>query len=265
MHNVVISGASITDDIAWPTWKTFTENRYVISCRNMSAKGIGNKTILIRAFYECLKADNPFPVVMLTNMDKWDWYVPNEDAKYKFIGEKHTITPLNDNDNLGVWATGSWFPLDKEEYKSTFYNQDYHTLENIIMIQWFKTQCEGRGWPYLILFDSPIFEYFEQELNVASHDTLRCGYNKLTSSPIVKPIFDSLDISEIYVPGLIGYAEENHLPWRSEKIKAHPGSLVHYLYAVEHVFPKLDKFFDVKVDNQLENAKVMQKLWNKTS
>ena len=260
MHTVIVGGASITDDIVFPTWKTYISRRYNINLVNTAIKGIGNKTILLRTYNTCLQYENPLPVIMLTSMDKWDWYMPNQEAYEKFKNEKHPITPLNDKDHLGVWATGSWFPLIKEEYLQKFYNQDYNTLENLIFVQWFVNQCVNNNWPYIILFDSPIYDHYEQEVN--NLDTLELNTDRVVKNSIVEPVYKNLEIENLYRHGLIGYAQENGLPWKGHQYNPHPGSLIHYKFSCEHIFPILDDMFPVILEDDHSHATKMQKLWD---
>jgi len=39
------------------------------------------------------------------------------------------------------------------------------------------------------------------------------------------------------------------------------GSIAHHLFAEQYIFPKLDKFLNIKNHNTFMNAKKMNKLW----
>ena len=53
---VIIGGASITNDSAWPTWATWVQRRYALkNVINVSAKGMGNEAILIKAAHAALQ------------------------------------------------------------------------------------------------------------------------------------------------------------------------------------------------------------------
>jgi hypothetical protein len=265
-YHVIFGGASITDDTAWPTWKSYCVDRYQLkNYSDLSKKGIGNKTIISRCFYEAKKHKNPLIILMLTSFDKWDWYLPDIDSVKIYQNEKHSVTKLCDKDPIGVWGTGSHFPLDKEYYKKKFFNQEFNALENLIYISWFIGICKKNNWNLLLYLDSPIFDYYEFEINNLSY--LGTEYDKkiIKNSFLLEKIYDEIKDNIIYSPGLIGFSNIHNLEWKHKKFNGHPGSLVHYLFSQEHIFPYCDNFLDKKFDIDINSVKKDQSLWVKTN
>ena len=254
MWDLIISGGSITHG-GWPTWKDFVSERYNITPINLACKGQGNEVIATKAILESQKYNNPIIAVMFTNVDKWDWYVQDLKVLKKLTKEKHTPQPVHNNDSGGYWSTGSWFPLDKEYYLKNYYSIDYQIMHTCMQIHHLKIYCISKNIPCLILFDSPIFEYTEQELYLNIDPDLK---PKSLISPSTKPFTDLIGN---YDRGLIGFCSENNLPWYHPKYKPHPGSLAHYEYSMEYVFFELDKYFTVVNSDQSLIAKKMDKLW----
>jgi hypothetical protein len=257
-YSVIFSGASITNS-PWYTWKDFVIERYGIENPIENAyKGIGNEFIVNSTIQKCQEHENPFVIVMLTNIDKWDWYV-QDSAECTRINkyEKHTVRNLKGSVSIeGFWSTGSWFPGAKEYYKQHYYSQDYFafkTLQNIYCLQQF---CKSKKIPCLILFDSPILNCLEQNII-----TQNLTFMPLTDNDLCQVWKDEIDLSQIYQPGLIGYCDIRELEWFNHKFKAHPPSISHLEFSKEHVFPTLDRFFPIKKDNQEFLAKKFQKMF----
>ena len=263
-HTVIFGGASITDDLAWPTWKSYCEQRYGLEHSvNVANKGIGNKTILSRCYYAAKQVDNPLIVVMLTAFDKWDWYLPNHNAVEKYQQEKNKVIKIGNTDQLGVWGTGSHFPLEKQYYKENYFNQTFHTLENLIYINWFAQTCKQNNWQFRFLLDSPIFDYYEHEVNQAE-SVLANDNNIIKSSPLLDSPFQDIRQYFDYLNGIIGFACENKMPWKHTKFGAHPGSKIHYRFSEQHVFPLLDKYFEVHNSIDINEVDNEQKFWSKS-
>lgn len=249
---VIISGASITNDSAWPTWATWVKKRYEFkNVVDVSVKGLGNEAIILKAVYTALKFSNPLILVQLTNVDKWDWYVDDLTLIESINKEKHPITPIADFDSSGFWSTGSHFPVWKEYYKNNYYSLQYHVHKTLQQIQWLQLLTAKHKWTTIILFDSPVLSVIEDQIITGNLTKDQCIGNKLIDSTISKIIFDDIDFSDIYVPGLIGYACLNGMQWYSDRYKAHPGSLTHYYYAKDIVCSKLDTL--VEPINQFES------------
>lgn len=260
-HTVIISGSSITDSRAWPTWAYYVRKVFGWSdVVDTSIKGLGNEYILLRAIDQAKKAHNPFLLVQLTTTDKWDWYVDRKDLVEELSKEKHPLLPINKNKNCGFWSTGSHFPLHKEYYRENYYSQDYFVWKTLSMIQWFRGVCAKHNWKYYILFDSPIFAVTEEQLNqnLATYQEI----DSFLKSPLSSIAADLWDFDDVYMPGLIGYAKSKNLPWWSEKFKGHPGSLVHWYFSRDIVIPELQKHFVCKheIGDLLDEANTWQKL-----
>ena len=258
MKKLIISGGSIPHG-GWNTWKDFVVDRYNISeYHNLAKVGLGNESIINRAMIQASVVDNPIVIVMLTNIDKWDWYVNDCNILKQVNKERHTISPIHDGDEGGFWATGSHFPLFKEYYKKNYYTDVYqmiHTINGIIMLQGF---CSSRDIPLLILFDSPIFSCLEHELNenpmvIPTHDMLK--------SPTIKPYADLINGIDDF-RGLIGFCEDYDIPWYHPKFKGHPGSKAHHEFSKSRIFKWTDKFYNVVNPDQDAVADKMNKLWD---
>jgi len=60
-YHTIFGRASITNDTAWATWKSYCLERYSIDhFTDLSFKGISNKTIISKCFYEAKKKQKPF-------------------------------------------------------------------------------------------------------------------------------------------------------------------------------------------------------------
>ena len=263
-RSVIISGSSITDDTSWPTWATWVKNRYnpthFINC---GIKGTGNELILTNAVAEAKKHENPIVIVQLTNVDKWDWYIENPDLTKLLVHEKHSLIKLANEDNHGFWSTGSHFPKWKEYYKENYFSLEHSTFRTIQLIQWFQMLCQSQGWQHYIIFDSPILSVTENYLNTGNLTVEDCFSTKLVDNTLNKVLFEFVDTSDIYLPGIIGYAKLNNHPWYTQKNKGHPGSLVHYHYTKDILAPVLDRIVDPvqPFESFVDEATVYQRLF----
>lgn len=264
-RSIIVSGSSITDTTAWPTWATWVKHRYnPLDFVNCGVKGIGNELILIKAINEAKKHINPLIIVQLTNVDKWDWYVEDNRLTKLLTQEKHSLLTLSPSDSYGFWSTGSHFPKWKEYYKNNYFSLEYFTYRTMQLIMWFQQLCQQQKWQYYIIFDSPILSVTENYLNNGTLTTEECYSTNLLNNTLSKILVDLVDISNIYLPGIIGYAHLNMYPWFTEKIKGHPGSLVHYYYTKDIICPSLDRILEPKQDLSLvfNEAKTFQKLFD---
>jgi hypothetical protein len=237
-RTVVVAGSSITDCQAWPTWAHYVHRVFSWpDLIDVSAKGLGNEHILIRAVNQAKKSHDPFLLVQLTTIDKWDWYVDRSDLVNELSNQRHPLLHLSQDTTGGFWSTGSHFPLHKEYYRQNYYSHDYFVWRTLQLLQWFFGVCARNHWPYYVLFDSPIFAVTEAQLNQN-----QAGYDRVDSflqCPLASTITDLWELDQIYLPGLIGYAVEHGLPWWCEKFKGHPGSLTHYCFAKDIVMLNL--------------------------
>ena len=246
---VIVAGSSITTDTAWPTWASWLERRYQPNqLVNVSVKGMGNELILLRAVRAAQQCSTPMIVVQLTSVDKWDWHIENPKLINKINQEKHPIISLDANESHGFWSTGSHFPLWKQHYGEHYFGLEYNMFHTLLLIQWFQMLCDQQGWQYYILLDSPIFSVTEQQLNSGNLSDSECWAQTLTQNTLCQTIANTINLSNIYTPGLIGYAQLNRLPWYSNRFKGHPGSLTHYRFVKDIVAPVLDMTLAPKVD-----------------
>jgi hypothetical protein len=265
-RNIIIGGSSITETTAWPTWATWIYRRYQPSAFiNVGHKGLGNELILLKAVEQAKKYKDPLLIVQLTNVDKWDWYVEDPGLIDAINQEKHPIVNLHDDQNQGFWSTGSHFPKWKNYYKENYFSLTYFTYRTLQLIQWFQLLCRQQKWQYYIIFDSPIFSVTENYLNNGSLTDDECNSMQLVDTTLSKTVFDLLDTTDIYLPGIIGYAQLNDYPWYSQKGKGHPGSLIHYYYTRDIVCPILDQILTPIQDFEKfkDEAVVFQKLFEK--
>jgi hypothetical protein len=260
---VIISGASNTAGV-WPTWADIVQRSYAANFVNIGKKGLGNEAIILRALssaWSVKPQSNIVILIMLTTIDKWDWYIDSPDLLEKFNKEKHTITKLQYDSTGGFWCTGSWFPLEKELYYQNYYNEDYFTLKSLQMLSMFKQVCQQNNWKYHITFDSPIWSMTEKELT--QKKTVEFD-KKLIKTQLCQWLYNSSCASEnVYEPGLIGFLHQINHPWFSKTLGAHPGSLGHLLFTKEHVFPFLNNFLLsrhnlVSIEKEIH---LMNRLW----
>ncbi len=260
---VIIGGASNTNG-PWPTWSDIVKQRYHADWVDVSRKGLGNEAIMMKALHAASTqsaTDDIMIVVMLTSIDKWDWYVDRADLVARFRQEKHTVTQLSPDSPGGFWGTGSWFPLDKAYFKEHYYSQDYFTLRSLQLLFMFKQICEQKGWHYHIVYDGPIWSMTEQELNQGTPIDLS---NKLVGTELCKWMYDALDIESLtYTPGMIGFLDQNNLPWFSQTYGPHPGPLAHLAFAGSQLFPILDNRLPRNKDDEWIKQEIckMDALW----
>lgn len=248
VENLVISGASITDS-PWYTWADFLIESTGLPCQNFSSRGAGNEFIvasLIKNHHKITK--NSLVVVMLTSVDKFDWYV--EDYRFQRLQkEKHRPKPISDH--TGFWCTGSWFPEEKAQFKDTFYSYDYFCVKSLQQIVILNSLCHSKQCSLLILFDSPIWQYSEQTiLKIAKEnlDPYQCKYeDDLPYFDLWKPGFDP-NIINNFEHSLIGHCWINKLPWWNALKLHHPPSSSHY------------KYFDAVIKPALTNIVAMTSL-----
>lgn len=240
---VIISGSSITDDTVWPTWATWIKELYgLTNVGNFSVKGLGNKTIILKAIKAAMACDQPPLIILqLTSIDKWDWYVENPLIVETLKKEKHPILFLDAQDTHGFWCTGSHFPLWKEYYQEHYFSLTYQAFETLMMLQWFQGLCKLKNWSHQILFESPILSVTESQLNSGQLSKDDCISKKLIENVLCDTV--PIDLDGIYLPGLIGYACLENLSWFHDRYRSHPGSYVHYLFTKDVLSRSFDNFF----------------------
>lgn len=258
-QKVIFSGASITDS-PWYTWKDFVIARYGLTEFVCNAyKGVGNEFIVESTIYNYHKNPGSMVLVMLTNFDKWDWFVEDTclaDRINKY--EKHPVRALSGDASLqGYWSTGSWFPTYKKYFYENYYSQYYFikkTLKDLYILQKYFSDHSIK---HLILFDSPIIECEEQTLNTGVIKKIAVVEKDETLNYWISMI----DWNNIYRPGLIGFCIENDLKWYNVNFKGHPPSSSHLAFAEKHIFPFLDDVFPVVGKDLTCTMKIMERLW----
>jgi hypothetical protein len=259
----IVGGSSTTNDQSWPTWATWTKKRYdLIEFNDVSVKGLGNEVILLKTLQVAKQSPDPFLLVQLTSIDKWDWYVEDCELIKLLDNERHPAVRLNSTDDSGFWSTGSHFPRWKEYYYNNYFGVKYFTYKTLLNIHWFQLVCQKNNWQYYILFDSPILSVTENQLNTGKLDKTECLSTPLVENSLCQLIYDQIDWTNIYTPGIIGYACLNDLPWYTKRYKGHPGSLVHYKFFKDIIDPHLSQIIhsDKKIDDFLIEATKYQNL-----
>lgn len=262
MH-LILSGASNTNGL-WPTWADIIQERYDVECVNVGHKGLGNEAIILRALHTAWQHRSQrdlIIVMMLTSVDKWDWYVDDPNLILKFEKEKHTITRLSKSAPGGFWSTGSWFPLDKEDFKKKYYSQDYFVLRSLQLIATFKSICQQQNWQYCIMFDSPVWSMTEQEL--IKNTPIRNDH-ALIKTELCEWLYQSAQINQdIYEPGLIGFLDHESIPWFSNKFGPHPSPKAHLLFAKTYLYRRLDLVLKQRRDDDYIETMIekMNTLW----
>lgn len=261
---VIISGASNTKS-PWPTWADFVDEYYKCNTVNVSKKGMGNEAIITTALHAAKKhaeySNDITVLIMLTNVDKWDWYVDDLKLAQKLDQEKHNITRLNPDALKGFWCTGSYFPLDKELFKKHYYSEEYFSFKSLQLINMFQHICKTQNWKYHIIYDSPIWSMTEQEL--LQRLPVDINSFKLIKNDLCQWLFNSSDIGNFDHQGLIGFLSKNNIPYHSSVYGPHPGPLAHLEYTKYHLFPVLNQWFDIdsSLDYLTEYANKMDGLW----
>lgn len=262
---VIISGSSITDDQSWPTWATWVKKVYglknVVDC---SERGVGNEVILLKAVQQAQRTTGDrILIVQLTSVDKWDWYVEDRNLFSKIHQQKHPGIKVTPNDSTGYWCTGSHFPEWKEYYYQNYFSITHQMFLTLQMIQWFRMVCDSNGWKYLMLFESPILSVTEKQLNTGTLTKTQCYQTSLVDNSLCQTIFQLTNLDNLFLPGLLGYACINDLPWYHSKFKSHPGSLIHYYFTRDVLLPVLDQLLKPKenIHHFEKEAEKFQNLW----
>lgn len=264
---LIVSGASTVKDIAWPTWLTFIKKVYGLTDNDVvdvSAYGLGNEAIILKAINSALQEKNPYVIIQLTQIDKWDWYVEDQTTVSILNNEKHPISKLNKTDDFGFWSTGSHFPLMKEYFQENYFGLNYFAFKTLLMLSWFEMVCKKQNWQYLVLFDSPILSVTEKQLNTGELSKQECFQTKLIENPLCATAKESVNLDNIYLPGMMGLACLNDIPWFSKRHKNHPGSYVHYIFTKNIIVPRLAMTPQLDIESLESEALIFQKLVDNT-
>lgn len=265
IQKIFIGGASITAS-PWFTWVDFFKHESKLPIEVFASKGCGNEYIVakILTVRHSLGPDSLI-LVMLTNFDKWDWYVQNDQLK-SLMNEKHQ--PKKIGFNSGFWCTGSWFPGLKSLFRDYFYNEDYFCVKAIQQILILEKLCEITGSHLEIFFDSPIWSHTEQTINFIGQNNVDNDYDLQD--------FLSGEYAKLYAPllqkkygdlatdSLIGYCWHHQLPWFNQKYGGHPPSSSHLAWYKQIARPRLSRYLNLDICDKLMQYKVYKfdQIWN---
>lgn len=264
ISNIMVFGASITDS-PWYTWKDFLEIESKLPVTNMATKGSGNEFMINLMCKHIKKINtNTLVIIMFTNIDKFDWYVEGNLFK-ELKNEKHP--PKAISNKSGFWCTGSWFPKQKSKFYDLYYSQDYFCAKTIQQIILFRQICELAGAQYLILFDSPIWNFTEQEINnlCGKTPTTKEYQQNFLDLPLSASWKNLLVNNEKQIQNinLLGYCWNKNLEWYNTNVKSHPPSSSHWLYYQEIIKPKLHKVLKLEDCDLKEKIQKMDDKWKK--
>lgn len=237
IERIVAVGASITSG-PWLTWLDFLSKESQKPVINLAVKGVGNEYM---AHAVARKSDlldkRSLVVVMLTNIDKWDWYVQN-DRMRDLQQEKHQ--PIAISDHAAFWCTGSWFPGPKQIYLDQFYDQDYFAVKTIQSMLLLKHMCAQRGSALEIFFDSPIWNHTEQDLIALNRGNPLIDRDLLAGDlASVWKEFLEPTMTDIRESSLIGHCWTNRLRAGNSVYGNHPPSSSHWSWYQHVVRPRM--------------------------
>jgi len=264
INKIIVSGASITDS-PWFTWANFLGLESGITPLNLCCRGAGNEYIVSSiARHSALLDANTLVVVMLTSVDKFDWYVEGEQF-IELQTEKHR--PLAVSASSGFWSTGSWFPQKKQSYQELYYTDDYFCAKTIQQILLLQAMCKQTGAQLEILFDSPIWTHVERETNVIGMESLDPSEfrHDLLSLPLSQIWANFLDdnLKNIETTSLIGLCWDQGLAWHNQHYRGHPPSGSHYHYYETVVRPRVQQYLPLnRISGIDKKIKKFDQLWN---
>lgn len=242
VNNLCITGASISR-CPWPTWVDFLiESLTPTNIINYSAKGAGNSYIIHSAIHAVENlSENSVLSIMLTNFDKYDMWVKDDVCKSLF-NERHSPRWIDGSvaHDFGFWCTGSHFPLIKQAYKENFFDINMSACTDLTQLLGLIKFCEDKKIKLIILFDSPILDYTEEQLNQFCRQNIPLDKPlDIKQHALTKSILSVLDPYIIDCNGLIGYCITNNLPWYNATYGAHPPSSSHWQYFDKIIIPKI--------------------------
>ena len=260
IKTVVVLGGSITQS-PWYTWKDYLEISSGVKIIDLSKRGIGNTYMAHSLLYQSMDPDSLI-VVMLTSVDKFDWFV--EDERFRSLQtEKHQ--PIKIDDRCGFWCTGSWFPEEKAIYKNTFFSLDWMCSQTITNILLYKEIAKKKNCAIEFFFDSPIWDYTEQDLIEMYRQKKNLPSRRMLELTLASQWSAMLDDALIasQTNSTIGYCWQNDLPWANDHYGTHPPSSSHWKFYNDIVRPRLTKHLplpQIDLDNKISN---MDQLWHR--
>lgn len=260
IDKIFVFGASITHS-AWWTWKDFLELESEIDVIDLSVRGAGNTYMLNSLLDQSIDA-NSMVIGMLTNLDKFDWYVEGSTFQ-QLATEKHAPIPIHHNS--GFWCTGSWFPGQKQIYQEIFYSLDYFASQTIQQICMLRYLCQHKKCRLEIFYDSPIWSYTEQDLNAMIHDQCSLAPRNILSLPLTSkwaPLLDDVDVN-IEDSSLIGYCWHRGLSWGNAFYKGHPPSSSHMQFYRDIICPRVQSYLNLTPKSVLDSQIAeMDAIWH---
>lgn len=263
ISKIIVLGASITSS-PWFTWKDFLEIESGLPVTDLSHRGVGNE-FMVSALTGLAELDSSTLVVaMMTNVDKFDWYVQGEQY-HSLKDQKHPPIPVSADS--GFWCTGAWFPLQKQLFQEHFYTLDYFTVKTIQQIMLIQNLCAHHGCKLQLFFDSPIWNYTDLDIGSIASGT--------PSESLCKPLLEQPLASKWahYLPtpaldldtnSLIGHCWANQLDWCNTQFGTHPPSGSHWSFYNQVMKPRLDGIVQLQSNSAMENKiKLLDKEWYK--
>lgn len=260
---ILVLGASITD-CPWYTWKDFVEIETGITVKDLSSCAVGNEYMLHSlAQNQSELGPNTMVLCMLTNFDKFDWYVSGT-RYHDLIKEKRP--PKEISPNSGFWCTGSWFPREKEVYKTLFYSEDYFCTQAIQQILAMQQLCQQFSSKLFLFFDSPIWTLAEQTINNITPETqyqanqLKRDFLSLPLSKAWMPMLNT-ELKNIDGVNLLEFCWQNQLPWLSKRNHFHPPSSSHWAFYNQIIKPKIEHIVNIKNVDLSKEIKKFDQEW----
>lgn len=243
--DLCISGASISK-CPWITWvDLLKETLRPERTFDHSCKGAGNQYIMrsaVHSLQESPNSNQKFLAIMLTTFDKYDMWVKGDICK-SLQKEKHQPRWIDGQvaTDRGFWCTGSHFPLIKQTYLEHFFDLESAASQDLTNLLGLIKYCQESSVKLLVMFDSPVLNYAEKDLNDWSKNQTPLTDRRLKDSVIVGPILKVLEPYILDTQGLIGFCMERDLPWFNTEYGSHPPSSGHYLYFKEKILPWIEK------------------------
>lgn len=262
MSSLGIAGASISR-CPWLTWVDFLhEDLGHPTMTNFATKGAGNEFILRSASHLTHSIPTGSVIAfMLTNFDKYDYWVEGKTLN-NLRNEKHQPVWLNGKpaEQQGYWCTGSHFPKLKRKFKSTFENLVPVATRQMFELLGTITMLKQQGYKVIVLADSPIFDYSEQQINQLNQGNNDQQLLDLAENNMLQSIVETCHSHVVDFNGLIGYCINKNLNWKHLDYGPHPPSDSHLEYYSQVIQPWIQKTYpDVELHGISEATIIMSK------
>jgi hypothetical protein len=264
IKRIVILGASITSS-PWYTWKDYVEVETNLKCYDLSARGVGNEYLAHNLMAnEDLLDEQTLVLCMLTSFDKFDWYVTGQ----RYIDlqvEKHK--PRSVSASSGFWCTGSWFPLEKDIFKQTFYDEDYFCAKAIQQVLLMQKICQVKNSNLILFFDSPIWTLTEQAINHIKPDNQQTSISALSRDFLAQPLssmwkqYIDQSLIDVQDSSLLGYCWKKGLLWYNEGVKCHPPSSSQWSFYQDIVKPSINQYVPTQDVDLTKKIQTFDEKW----